>query len=489
VLDLSQTDWLSRLVDAELSAHDPVAARLRLPPELRTGDPEGPSLEARARTLLVRALRPRVVDPAPADPIDAFVRPIREHVALLLDIALVLEQPFDAGRRRAELAMLFAAVGGDAADAIAADPGRPHRRSAAAVKRAFAIAAAALVERTWPPGDPRGGLPLRAGLLCIERRQLARLAIDHHHHHRLDEAQVRRRLGQARHESAVLFEALAAAAAVDGPLEARALRAQLRQLRRLDLPRALRDRARAALAGPRDPGELAQAIEPRLRPFVLGQLLVAALAAGATTGHGAFVERFAAAAGVGREELATLQAEAALLYATEGRWLEPPPGAGDVPDLEGVLERVASAVTDNVEALVTELRETGELTQLLAKAAAGHTLRDDERAKVKAQLIDLAKAVPALAIFAAPGGMLLLPLLAKLLPFNVLPSAWDPRRAPVRPAPALQPARAPTPPPTPPPAAGPAAAPVAVAAVAVAIAAVDDGEHPDGEDPDDAQAA
>jgi hypothetical protein len=44
---------------------------------------------------------------------------------------------------------------------------------------------------------------------------------------------------------------------------------------------------------------------------------------------------------------------------------------------------------------------------------------------VRAQLIDLAKVVPALAIFAAPGGMLLLPLLAKLLPFNLLPSAWD----------------------------------------------------------------
>ena len=44
---------------------------------------------------------------------------------------------------------------------------------------------------------------------------------------------------------------------------------------------------------------------------------------------------------------------------------------------------------------------------------------------MKAQLIDLAKAVPALAIFAAPGGMLLLPLVAKLLPFSVLPSAWE----------------------------------------------------------------
>jgi hypothetical protein len=90
-----------------------------------------------------------------------------------------------------------------------------------------------------------------------------------------------------------------------------------------------------------------------------------------------------------------------------------------------MMEKVATAVTDNLEAIVTEVKQTGELGQLLAKAAAGKTLTIDEKGKVKRQLIDLAKAVPALAIFAAPGGMLLLPLLAKLLPFNVLPSAWS----------------------------------------------------------------
>ena len=43
---------------------------------------------------------------------------------------------------------------------------------------------------------------------------------------------------------------------------------------------------------------------------------------------------------------------------------------------------------------------------------------------MRAQLIDLAKTIPALAIFAAPGGMLLLPILLKLLPFNLLPSSF-----------------------------------------------------------------
>jgi hypothetical protein len=90
-----------------------------------------------------------------------------------------------------------------------------------------------------------------------------------------------------------------------------------------------------------------------------------------------------------------------------------------------MVERVTAAVTENFGAIVTELRQTGELGQLLAKATAGRKLTGEEKRKVRAQLLDLAKAVPALAIFAAPGGIFLLPLLAKLLPFNMLPSAWD----------------------------------------------------------------
>ena len=47
----------------------------------------------------------------------------------------------------------------------------------------------------------------------------------------------------------------------------------------------------------------------------------------------------------------------------------------------------------------------------------------------------VAKAIPALAIFAAPGGMLLLVALAKVLPFNLLPSAFqdEPVLEPVNP--------------------------------------------------------
>jgi hypothetical protein len=451
VLDLSQSTWLADLVDAEIAAYDPSAARLKLPPELRSGDPDAPSAEARARALLVRAVRPRPLD-LTEHPLDAFQRPLREHVALLLDIALVFERPQDPARRRGELAALLAALTGASDDAIAADPAQAHRRSASAVRRAFAIAAGALIERGWPPGDPRGGLPLRAGLVAIERRQLGRLAIDYHRRGGLEAAPVRRRLSQARHETTVLFEALASAAAASGPIDRDALRSAVGQLRRLELPRPLRKRARAALGAPFGPEALATAVHPRFRPFVLEQLLLAAIAAGASPARSAFAERFAASAGIPAEEASALGAEAALLYASEQRWLESSSPAdvvlsGDWQDgAEQVVEKVAAAFAENLEALVTELKETGELGHLLAKAAAGHTLTDDERLKVKAQLVDVAKAVPALAIFAAPGGMLLLPLLAKVLPFKVLPSAWNGSgRTPLPPAPGAAPTPTPLP--------------------------------------------
>ena len=81
---------------------------------------------------------------------------------------------------------------------------------------------------------------------------------------------------------------------------------------------------------------------------------------------------------------------------------------------------------------MTEVRETGELSVLLSRAARGQKLNHEERRRMRAQLLDLARAIPALAIFAAPGGVVMLILLARVLPFSLLPSAF--RQAPSAPA-------------------------------------------------------
>ncbi len=133
-----------------------------------------------------------------------------------------------------------------------------------------------------------------------------------------------------------------------------------------------------------------------------------------------------------------MQVEAAAFHADHQEWFRAfglPAEAewGELADEwnefgERMVDKVATVVTENLDAIAVEFRETGELGSLLAKAAAGQPLDASERKKVKEQLIDLAKAVPALAIFAAPGGMVLLPLLAKLLPFDLLPSAFVSKR-------------------------------------------------------------
>jgi len=93
------------------------------------------------------------------------------------------------------------------------------------------------------------------------------------------------------------------------------------------------------------------------------------------------------------------------------------------------------SLDENAKALLLEARMMGELGVFLGKLALGQTLTADERRRMRLELVDLAKAIPALAIFAAPGGLLLLAALAKVLPFNILPSAFQGgRRPPVLPA-------------------------------------------------------
>jgi hypothetical protein len=84
-------------------------------------------------------------------------------------------------------------------------------------------------------------------------------------------------------------------------------------------------------------------------------------------------------------------------------------------------------VLDNLDAVLNEIRETGELAALLAKAGSGNVLTTQEWRKVREQLLDVAKAVPSLAVFALPGGAFLLPLLLKVLPFDIRPSSFRAR--------------------------------------------------------------
>ncbi len=89
-----------------------------------------------------------------------------------------------------------------------------------------------------------------------------------------------------------------------------------------------------------------------------------------------------------------------------------------------IRDRAANAMHRNLDRIVNEVRETRELYALLMQSAS-RTLSAEEKQKVRAQLFDIMKTIPSLAIFALPGGSIALPILIKLLPFNLLPSSFE----------------------------------------------------------------
>lgn len=85
-------------------------------------------------------------------------------------------------------------------------------------------------------------------------------------------------------------------------------------------------------------------------------------------------------------------------------------------------KEVTDLLEKNKNSLLQEIEESKELLFLL-KESATRKLTDEEKVKVKEQLLDICKSIPAFAIFMLPGGALLLPLLIKMIP-NILPSAF-----------------------------------------------------------------
>lgn len=76
----------------------------------------------------------------------------------------------------------------------------------------------------------------------------------------------------------------------------------------------------------------------------------------------------------------------------------------------------------NKDKFIEELQESKELIALVNKSLK-EELTSEEKEKVKTQFKDIVKSMPALAIFMLPGGMLILPIILKIVP-DLLPSAF-----------------------------------------------------------------
>ena len=87
------------------------------------------------------------------------------------------------------------------------------------------------------------------------------------------------------------------------------------------------------------------------------------------------------------------------------------------------LDEIKQLLHRNKLRLHQELLQSKEAMQLIRKSVSTN-LTEEEKEKIKIQLLDICKAIPAFAVFMLPGGALLLPLLIKLIP-DILPSAFQ----------------------------------------------------------------
>lgn len=84
---------------------------------------------------------------------------------------------------------------------------------------------------------------------------------------------------------------------------------------------------------------------------------------------------------------------------------------------------VQTLVQRNKTRLLTEISQSKELMTLLRKSTS-EKLTQEEKRKVRNQILDICKSIPSLTIFLVPGGSLLLPILIKFIP-QLLPSAFN----------------------------------------------------------------
>ncbi|MBK7862245.1 MAG: hypothetical protein IPJ65_27285 [Archangiaceae bacterium] len=359
-----------------------------------------------------------------------------------LDLAYRLQAA--PGPRVEQLLLLFAAMAGELDDAEAI-----HKSIENASKK-----------KGWPPpeklwrrveealearamslsGDPYYGLVLHNGALFSDAHLFGRLALSYFSSATFSREASDRRIRFAAQQKALLAEVLIGLACAERRPSFPARRAILRQIEDLKLPddvfSVLHAFARRAFERPPSLERVLKTVRTHaVKRFIVEQALLASLVDGRRSPkEREFLSALAQQLGISAEERKGLELEVAEFYAKHRDVVDVfTVAAGAEVMGEELVDSMQATLEKNFQALLKEVRETGELSVLLARAARGQKLTREEKRRMRDQLLDVARAVPALAIFAAPGGVLLLIALAKVLPFSLLPSSFrDARRAALR---------------------------------------------------------
>ena len=93
---------------------------------------------------------------------------------------------------------------------------------------------------------------------------------------------------------------------------------------------------------------------------------------------------------------------------------------------EGLTKIAGRLIYRNRDRIKRELKQNKELLQLIKKSTQME-LSSKEKEQMKTYMLDSFKSIPSIALFLLPGGSVLLPIVASLLP-KLLPSSFDDNR-------------------------------------------------------------
>jgi hypothetical protein len=273
-------------------------------------------------------------------------------------------------------------------------------------------------------------LPMLPGLLYAEAHAFAELAIAAVEPP-VDDAislGVRNRTRRFRH---ALTSALLGLGHADSEANPRLRKVWHSQLMALPLSKAeksaLKDQINEALS-PEDVADLYPYPEDR-RQLVEQAVIGAALDGHTSRDELAYLGRFAAALGYDSKSYDALSERCALFLIDQ--WPLIKHLWDDEPRASTISNTLAAALKGHSGKISNEVRETVDSIGVLGRQAVGKSASAEQWRQVRSTLSDLSRTAPALALFAMPGGALLLPLAMKTLPFDLRPTSYrDSHRAP-----------------------------------------------------------
>jgi hypothetical protein len=429
--------WLGQLIKGAVALHVPATIErpelLALPPRARARAHVRYALRERGLLYGTPSVTPGVVpksgDEKAAPEERLFSAVVTAMASLGLEIADLVNAP--KGPREGQLLVLFAALTDQFKEAEALDAALARKQPLP--PRLVQKVESALEQRAMSlAGDPAYGLVLHNGAVYVDFRCFGRQATDYFVSGNLVGDRARRRMHLAAEQKAVLVEVLAALVCAEHPPSFAARRAILRQVEDLKLPDALTQTLRVRVRKFFERRPALAAVVRRVRSqetrrFILEQTLLASLVDGRRSpAEVKFVHELSEVLRFSQQEVKRVELDVAEFYRKNRSLVDVfTVSAGAEVMGEELVQSMQETLQKNFHRLMREVKETGELSVLLTKAARGKALSAEEKKRMRAQLVDVAKAIPALAIFAAPGGLLLLIALAKVLPFNLLPSAFQ----------------------------------------------------------------